>query len=126
MLAVTTMAIITMFAATSTASAQPQNFNCCTYTVDVAGIPASCLPFNIDTEWGPSIRQSFPIIGNGIFVFNLPGICPPALTFNWATINGKLGAIVGLGQTGIVNVGNCFYTISVFTDANGCIYIRIR
>lgn len=115
------LGLVLALATTNEASAQ-QNQNCCTYTTDVA-VPATCLPFNIQSFWA----NGFPVVigVNGVTVHNLPWACPPASVFFGASING-LFPIASFNNPQSYNVNGCVLTVRIIFDANGCPVIFVR
>ena len=127
MLAATFVALVMAFCASSQATAQMQNPNCCTFTIDARNtIPANCFPLHVETEWGPGIRIVHPIPAPGIYVFPLPAPCPPAFLFNWVRVLPNCPMVV-LWNTGACFLPWCNYllTYDAKLDANGCVYITL-
>ena len=56
------------------AAAQPSN--CCTYTVDIAGISSECLPITIEGDFGPGGRDTVTLTGDTVMIRAVPGIAP--------------------------------------------------
>jgi hypothetical protein len=125
--AVLTMLTLAFTIGVESASAQMQNLNCCTYTIDVRNtIPANCFPIHVEVEWGPGIRQLFAFVNPGVYVLNVPPPCPPAFLFNWVRVLPG-GPMIVLGQTAVYMLPGCNYlaTYTAQLDANGCVYITI-
>ncbi len=99
---------------------------CCTFTVDVAGIAATCFPLKLTTRWTGGI-QSDPIAGNGVFVLPITfAPCPPPpAQFGWASLNG--GATMAWWNFPMnFLVNGCCITARIGTDAAGCIIVYLR
>lgn len=127
LLATALVALVMAFVANTQLATAQVNPNCCTYTVDIAGIPPWCFPVTIVTEWGPGITQTFTVAMNGVYIDNIPNCPPPpAFPFNWVSVMG--GPMVPFGATGSVvyNNGACILTYTTAVDANGCLVIIIR
>jgi hypothetical protein len=127
---VTTLAMIV--APGSSASAQ-QNPNCCTYTVDIAGIAPTCFPFRLTTVWNCGGVKTFDFktyLANGVYVepLNPPGAppCPPACKFAGAGLNGPGGPFATFNNPVRFNVNGCCMVVRIGFDANGCVTIFIR
>ncbi len=116
--------VITLMAVTNEAIAQ-QNQNCCTYTIDVAGVPASCFPFNIQTFWGNGFPPPVNIGGNGVTPpQGLPWPCPPSSVFFGASING-LFPIAAFNSPVQYNVNGCCLWVRI-GFVGGCTVIHVR
>lgn len=112
-------------AASYNASAQPQVLTCCTFTVDVSGLPLTCFPITLITDWCPTGQHTFTAPANGIYVLPVPGSCPPFAPY-FLTAAIPSGPAVPLGSSGTAVVGGCTVTYTAATDPSGCIYITIR
>jgi hypothetical protein len=118
-------AFIIGLGAPTRAMAQPQDLNCCTFTVNV-NLPAACagvFPLTIVTDWCQTGPFTISFAANGTFTFAVPGGCPPEPFFLAVTVPG--GPPVLLGGTGVAIVGGCLVTYTATTDAAGCIVITI-
>jgi len=118
------MALIMLITAADSASAQ-QNPNCCTYTVDIQGLPNACLPFRLATRWDCLTATVITTYSsNGIFVQPIPGPtpCPPACKLLGISLDNV--NFIGPNQSKTYRVGNCCYLLSFGFDANGCVYIK--
>jgi len=113
-------------AATEQTSAQPQDLNCCTFTVNV-NLPACpfTTPITLVTEWCPGLSFAFTTLSNGISVHNIPtsGACPPAPVFLYVTV--PPGPPVLIGGSGVAVVGGCVVNYTATTDPAGCITINL-
>ena len=103
------------------AAAQPSN--CCTYTVDIAGISSECLPITIEGDFGPGGRDTVTLTGDTVMIRAVPGPCP-AYLLNWISING----MIPIPATGFreITIGDCCYRFEFIVDQNICYTIRIR
>ena len=124
--------IAMLFTSGASASAQ-QNPNCCTYTVDIAGIPSACFPFRLTTRWdcGGTITFDFKTYStNGVYVepLNPPGAppCPPACKFLGAGLNGPGGPFATFNNPVQFNVNGCCMVVRIGFDVNGCLIVYIR
>jgi hypothetical protein len=118
-------ALVIELGAPTRAMAQPQDLNCCTFTVNVS-LPAACagaFPLTIVTDWCQAGPFTISFAANGSFIGAVPGGCPPAPFFLSAILPG--GPLVLLGGTGTAMVGGCPVTYTVGTDPAGCIVITI-
>ena len=118
-------AIMLMIAAPQRASAQ-QNPNCCSYSVEITGVKPECFPFRIKTQWvaGPTYTDIITYPANGTYWNVIPGPCPPAPTFQWASLD--LGVTqVHLGETKQFVIGGCCYKATVTLNANLCILVKV-
>jgi hypothetical protein len=121
------LASATLFiAASEQASAQPQDLNCCTFTINV-NLPACPFtsPITLVTDWCPGLSFAFTTLSNGTWIQNIPtsGACPPAPVFLYVTV--PPGPPVLLGGTGTAVVGGCVVNYRVSTDPAGCIVIDL-
>lgn len=120
------MTLITLITAAGSARAQ-QNPNCCTYTVDVQGVPASCFPFRIYYRWSclPAPVIS-PYTANGITIAPIPNVtpCPPSVCkLTGISLDGINFILPNEAKRFIM--GNCCYLLTFDFDINGCIYIKV-
>jgi len=112
---------------TETATAQ-QNLNCCTYTVDIAGVPASCFRVPLWTRWSNGVFGPQLFLANGVFVFNTPTPppCPPAALFGGASLAGPAGPFASFNNPVQFKVNGCCLVVRIAYDSAGCVYIYIR
>lgn len=105
------IAFVALFAANTERAVAQQDPFCCTYTINVIGLPATCFPFDVETDWG-GILQTFTVPGNGLYVDNIPN-CPPfpALPFTSIAINFPPGC--AYTPTWTVNTSCCVQIIIV-------------
>ncbi len=124
--AIFALALAMLCTSTTVASAQ-QNPNCCTYTVEIRGVPPDCFRICLWTWWScPSGIQDtttkcYP--NDGIYSDTIRNPCPPACKLVGISLDG-INFILP-GETRRVIIGNCCYLVNFGFDANGCIYIRI-
>ncbi len=124
-----TLAIIC--SGTTVASAQ-QNYECCTYTVDIEGITPNCLPITLYTSWSCSnglittLTQNYNV--NGIFnqPIDPPPLppCAPACKLGGISLDGI--TYIAPGGFKQVAANGCCYRVSFGFTSTGCIFIRIR
>jgi len=125
-IALVILTIAALAGGASTARAQ-QNPNCCTYTVDIQGVPALCFPLRVYTQWScfatPLVNN---YTGNGVYIAPIPGLvpCPPAsCKLTGVSLDGV--NFIPPNTTKRFLIGNCCYVISFGYDINGCCYIKI-
>lgn len=117
--------LVMSFATTTNEAIAQQNQNCCTYTVDIAGVPASCFPFNICSFWANGNPIAGPFNNNGVTVHNLPWVCPPSSVFFGASIN-CMFPIASFNNPVPYNINGCCLRVRIGFDVNGCVIIYVR
>jgi len=118
------MTLLMLTAGTGSASAQ-QSPNCCVYFVDVQ-VSANCFPIPMWIKWNNVPNGPAAINGNGNFVFAIPGMCPPASSFDGVSLAGAAGPYATYNHPVTFNVNGCCLVARIGYDANGCTYIYIR
>jgi hypothetical protein len=117
------MFALLLLAAPERAAAQ-QNPNCCSYSVEIIGVPATCFPITLKTQWVPGFTNLINYAANGVYWHPIPAPCPPAPAFDW--VSPDLGPTqIRLGETRSVVIGGCCYKITATLNPNFCILIRI-
>ncbi len=105
------------------ASAQ-QNPNCCSYSVEIAGVKPECFPIRLKTQWVPGYTDIITYAANGVYWNPIPGPCPPAPPFDWVSLQLGINPI-HLGETKTITIGGCCYKVTATLNPNFCILIRI-
>jgi len=120
--------LVMAFAATTDTASAQQNLNCCTYSVDIAGVPAACFRIPLWTRWSNGVFGPQLFLANGVFVFNTPTppACPPAATFIGASLQGAGGPFATFNNPVKFNVNGCCLMARIGFDAAGCLIIYIR
>jgi hypothetical protein len=119
------IAIAALLLAIPERAAAQQNLNCCSYSVEISGVPAACFPIQLKTQWVPGFTDIINYGANGVFWKPIPAPCPPAPAFDWVSLD--LGATqVRLGETRTFIIGGCCYKVTVTLNPNFCILIIIK
>ncbi len=120
---------IMLVSGTSSASAQ-QSLKCCTYRVEIQGVPLPCLPISLWASWycNPGgFINSTTYTANGSYtepVIAIPAPCPPSCTLKAISLDGG-ATVIGPNESGQFMVNNCCYVMHYGFDADGCIVIKI-
>lgn len=122
--------LVMAFAMNTNEAVAQQNQNCCIYTVDIAGFPASCFPFNVCSFWANGNVCAGPFNANGVTVHNLPWPCPPSSVFFGASLGtscpgGCLFPIASFNNPVCYVVNGCKMMVRIGFD-NGCVRIHVR
>jgi hypothetical protein len=125
-LAAVIVGLVIAFTGTTTEVAAQQNPNCCTYFIDVAGVPASCFRIQVWTRWSLGVIGPDVIAANGVFAYPIPGVCPPAANFVGASLAGPGGPFASFNNPVRFIVNGCCLVVRIAFDVNGCPYIYIR
>ncbi|MBS1913102.1 MAG: hypothetical protein JST22_14030 [Bacteroidetes bacterium] len=121
------VAMIALAASAVPATAQAPIPNaCCTYTVDVAGVPATCLPFKLLTRWTGG-TETILVTANGVSLQNITfAPCPPPpAQFGYASLDGGVTK-AWFNFPATFNLGTCCYVVRIGVDAAGCIIVYVR
>jgi hypothetical protein len=99
---------------------------CCRYTIDVAGVGATCFPLRLTSRWS-SGTQTDPVPGNGVFVYPVGAApCPPVpAQFFWASLDAGV-TLAWFNFPARYQVNGCCLWVRIGVDANGCIIVYIR
>ncbi len=119
------MTLVTFIAGAGSASAQ-QNPNCCTYSVNIQGVPAGCFRVPFWILWNNTLVGPTVLAANGTFTFPIPGNCPPAALFNGVSLGTPNGPFATYNNPVQFTVNGCCLVARITYDGNGCVVIYIR
>jgi hypothetical protein len=125
-LAAVIVGLVMAFTANTTEAVAQQNPNCCNYFIDVAGVPATCFRIQVWTRWSIGVIGPDVIAANGLYVYPVPGLCPPAANFVGASLAGPGGPYATFNNPVHFIVNGCCMIVRIAFDVNGCPYIYVR